>query len=91
MTSVDLKGTNYDAASQLEQWSRDWDLGKNWLLCRLCGGIQTFEGAAGGKAFAAHKDKCLIGNGGDRYPLHELRTVLDALSPPVHLAGYDIP
>ena len=80
MSTVDLKGTNYEVAGRLEYWARDWELGKDWLLCRHCGGIQTFHGAASGKPFSAHKDKCSGLKGGQRYLLHELRSVFDTLS-----------
>jgi len=50
------------------------------LLCRHCGGIQTFDGVASGKPFAAHKDKCSGLKGGHRYPLRELRTAVDTLT-----------
>ncbi|OXS23077.1 hypothetical protein CGU37_18975 [Pseudomonas fluorescens] len=81
MSTRDRNDPNYAVTAALEEWTRDWELGKTFLHCRHCGTLQTFHGGGGGQPFPAHKDKCLIGKRGKHFPLYELRAALDTLSP----------
>lgn len=81
MSARDRNDVSYAVTAALEEWTRDWDLGKTFLKCRNCGGLQTFHGGGGGRPFTAHKAKCLAAKRSEHYPLYELRAALDTLSP----------
>ena len=81
MSARDYCEPNHGVTGVLEEWTRDWELGKTFLYCRHCRAAQTFHGGGGGQPFPAHKDKCQIGKRGEHFPLYELRAALDPLSP----------
>lgn len=82
MSAPDRRDPNHHVGGLLDDWNLDWQLGKTLLHCRHCEGAQTFHGAGGGKPFSSHKPKCPgpASLQTARYPLHELRVALDALT-----------
>ncbi|NBB33766.1 hypothetical protein [Pseudomonas sp. BC115LW] len=71
------KDLNYRVASRLEIWSRYWELKPDWLTCRECGQVQTFQSAA--KPFFGHKPSCRSPAASVQYPLLELADLLREL------------
>lgn len=76
-----LDGNEENVTASLEEWTRDWELGKSWLVCRHCKGLQSFRGGSSKLPFRAHLAECPALNRREKFPLYELRTALEALRP----------
>lgn len=76
-----LEDNEAGVTASLEEWARNWELGKSWLVCRHCKGLQSFRGGSSQLPFRAHLAQCPALNRREQFPLFELRAALDALRP----------